>query len=405
MSTTLHLNWQAISPERSKLGESPFWHPHEQMLYWVDIPGRELLRCNVFTGHIEHWALPSEPGCVAPARAGGLVLALRDGVYRARDWGGTLQRIAGFSHDPRTTRFNDGRCDPQGRFWAGTIYEPRDRRLGELFSVDAREGGKPTLALRAINNVVSNGLAWSPDGRTLYWADTQDHRIDAWTFDPTSGALRRRHGRGLWRSPGWCRCRRRRQLLERPVRGRPPAQVLARGRVAGRGAAAGALPHHALLWGRRWPHPVCHHRVQWSPGGRGRTLAGQRPRAGSPGRCAGPAGEFLRRGLSAGLVTGHLGRCALSGPAGRKLPGLNFLHAGRSKKSRGVLSHLPGPGRTICAHGDRLANPHRAHSRRRRRCHAPAHPRGWHQGFLWPEPSRPGAGHPQPVGHQRLRTQ
>ena len=44
MSTTLHLNWQAISPERSKLGESPFWHPHEQMLYWVDIPGRELLR-------------------------------------------------------------------------------------------------------------------------------------------------------------------------------------------------------------------------------------------------------------------------------------------------------------------------------------------------------------------------
>lgn len=191
MSTILELNWQPISPERNQLGESPFWHPHEQMLYWVDIPGRELLRCNVFTGHIEHWALPSEPGCVAPARAGGLVLALRDGVYRAREWGGALQRIAGFSHDPSTTRFNDGRCDPQGRFWAGTIYEPRDRRLGELFSVDAREGGKPVLALRAINNVVSNGLAWSPDGRTLYWADTQDHRIDAWTFDPTSGALRR----------------------------------------------------------------------------------------------------------------------------------------------------------------------------------------------------------------------
>ena len=81
--------------------------------------------------------------------------------------------------EPRRASKTDGRCDPQGRFWAGTIYEPRDRRLGELFSVDAREGGKPTLALRAINNVVSNGLAWSPDGRTLYWADTQDHRIDA----------------------------------------------------------------------------------------------------------------------------------------------------------------------------------------------------------------------------------
>ncbi|MBV8620175.1 MAG: SMP-30/gluconolactonase/LRE family protein [Curvibacter sp.] len=198
MSTVLKLDWQVVAPERSLLGESPFWHPQEQALYWVDIPGREILRHGAHG--LERWAMPSEPGCIAPARQGGLVIALRDGVYRAPNWGGGLDCLARFSHDPATTRFNDGKCDPLGRFWAGTMYEPRDRRLGELFCIDARGDGKPEISLKAINNVISNGLAWSPDARTLYWADTMHHRIHAWDWDAASGALS--HHRPWLQLPG-----------------------------------------------------------------------------------------------------------------------------------------------------------------------------------------------------------
>jgi sugar lactone lactonase YvrE len=190
MTAVLNLNWQPVSPERCLLGESPFWHPDEQQLYWVDIPGKAVFRCNVHMGTVQRWDMPSEPGSIAPARSGGLVLGLRDGVYRATEWGGEVQLLARFSHDPVTTRFNDGKCDPVGRFWVGTMYEPRTQRLGELFSLDVRNARQPEISLKAINNVISNGLAWSPDARTLYWADTMHHLIHAWDWDATSNAMR-----------------------------------------------------------------------------------------------------------------------------------------------------------------------------------------------------------------------
>ncbi|MDD0840339.1 SMP-30/gluconolactonase/LRE family protein [Curvibacter sp. HBC61] len=195
---TLELDWHALSPERDALGESPFWHPTEQRLYWVDIPGQAVLRQDPVTGWRERWDLPSEPGCIAPARAGGLVIALRDGMYRARDWGGPLHCLVRFTHDPRTTRFNDGKCDPLGRFWGGTMYEPRDRCQGELYSLDARGGRRPEVQLQALNNVVSNGLAWSPDGRTLYWAHTAAHRIDAWDWNAGANVLTRHRVFAQW---------------------------------------------------------------------------------------------------------------------------------------------------------------------------------------------------------------
>lgn len=187
------MNWQTVVPEPCELGESPFWHPLEQMLYWVDIPAKKILRSNVFMGTVENWAMSAphalEPGCIAPAYGGGLVIALRDGIYRAREWGGPLQRLVQSSHDTRTTRFNDGKCDPQGRFWAGTMYEPRDARKAELFSLDCREGRPPDLQLKAGDATIANGLAWSPDSTTLYWADTPGHIIRAWDWDAASNVM------------------------------------------------------------------------------------------------------------------------------------------------------------------------------------------------------------------------
>ncbi|HZY17354.1 MAG TPA: SMP-30/gluconolactonase/LRE family protein [Ramlibacter sp.] len=185
--------WHSLAEHADQLGESPFWHPQERRLYWVDIPGRCLRRADPATGAVDSWPVPQEPGCIAPARSGGLVVALRDGVYRARTWGGALEQVHRFGHDVATTRFNDGKADPLGRFWAGTLYEPKHAPAAALFSVDCRpdngQGGQPRVVRQAGDVTTANGLAWSPDGGTLYWADTQAHLVRAWDWDAAANRL------------------------------------------------------------------------------------------------------------------------------------------------------------------------------------------------------------------------
>lgn len=183
--------WRTVVAEPNELGESPFWHPAEQRLYWVDLEAKLILRTQPGSGQVERWSVPQEPGCIAPAARGGLVVALRDGVYRAPVWGGALTRIATFDFDPTTSRFNDGKCDPLGRFWAGTIFEPRSANEAKLYSVDARGGRVPEVKLQASDAITANGLAWSPSGDTVYWSDTPHHIIHAWDWAAEANALTR----------------------------------------------------------------------------------------------------------------------------------------------------------------------------------------------------------------------
>ncbi|WP_372526278.1 SMP-30/gluconolactonase/LRE family protein [Piscinibacter sp.] len=171
----------------SQLGESPLWHPREQRLYYCDIPGRRLNRFDPASGELSHWDLPTEPGSCAPMLDGALLLAMRDGLWRFDPSTGQRTRLAEPPYDPRTERFNDGKCDPQGRFWVGTIYEPRDPALAALYCFS---GGK--IERKADGITVSNGLAWSPNGRTMYWSDTKVHTIYAFDFDAASGDLSQR---------------------------------------------------------------------------------------------------------------------------------------------------------------------------------------------------------------------
>jgi sugar lactone lactonase YvrE len=188
--------WTRITPEPDALGESPFWHPQEQRLYWVDIPGRRIARVQLdglqTRGAVEYWAMGEEPGCIAPVQGddpdGGLVMALRDGIYLARHWGGDLQQLAAAPYDTAKLRFNDGKCDAQGRFWAGSLYEPKDQALGVLYKLD-EQGLQAMMGGETGGVVTANGLAWSPDGRTAYWADTAAHQIRAFDFDLASGQL------------------------------------------------------------------------------------------------------------------------------------------------------------------------------------------------------------------------
>ena len=186
--TGMHTPWTRITPEPDQLGESPFWHPQEQRLYWLDIPGRRVSRLEVdglqARGAVARWPLDEEPGCIAPMQGGGLVLALRSGIHFARAWGGPLYKLADAPYDMGQQRFNDGKCDPQGRFWAGSLYEPKDRALGVLYMLDG-QGLHPMMD----GVTTANGLAWSPDGRTAYWADTAAHRVRAFDVDPATGRL------------------------------------------------------------------------------------------------------------------------------------------------------------------------------------------------------------------------
>jgi len=183
------LTWKCATTQPNQLGESPFWHPLEHRLYWIDIPARQVLRTDVATGIVETWDLPSEPGCIAPAASGGLVLALRHGVFRAAQWGGPLQQIATIHYDPAFMRANDGKCDALGRFWIGTIDETKSAHNAALYCLDCRNGRAPQLERKVEHAITANGLAWSPDGGTLYWSDTPSHAVRAWAFDAPLAAL------------------------------------------------------------------------------------------------------------------------------------------------------------------------------------------------------------------------
>ncbi len=183
------MEWRTAIAQREGLGESPFWHPLERKLYWIDIPGRQIRRADPDSGEVESWDVPSDPGCIAPVDGGGLMIALRDGLYCAPAWREPVKLVARLEYDPKTTRANDGKADPAGRFWVGTIYEPRDQGLAKLYSVQLQGDGPPAIRQMADGAVTANGLAWSPDARTVYWSDTPRHVIRAWQWDAASNVM------------------------------------------------------------------------------------------------------------------------------------------------------------------------------------------------------------------------
>jgi sugar lactone lactonase YvrE len=177
----------ALDAPPSLLGESPLWHPTEQVLYWCDIPGHALNRFDPVTSRHERWQFDTDVASCAPMRDGGLLLAMRDGLWRFDARSGKRNALAAAPYDPRNERFNDGKCDPRGRFWVGTIYEPRDPPLAALYRYEAG-----ALARMVGDITVGNGLGWSPDARTLYCSDTKAHTIYAFDFDAATGALDQR---------------------------------------------------------------------------------------------------------------------------------------------------------------------------------------------------------------------
>jgi sugar lactone lactonase YvrE len=167
------------------VGECPLWNPAEACLYWVDIDGFAVHRLDPASGAHRSWRMDSEPSALALHAGGGLAVACWSGFVHLDTASGAVTPIAPAPYDTATSRFNDGRADAAGRFWVGTIYEPRDRPAAEMFRLE--RGQVQRAWSGGMTN--SNGLAFSPDGRTMYHADTASHRIDQYDFDAATGTV------------------------------------------------------------------------------------------------------------------------------------------------------------------------------------------------------------------------
>jgi sugar lactone lactonase YvrE len=168
---------------KASLGECAIWSVDDQALWWVDINAPSLNRFDPASGSNRSIALPASVGSFAIRERGGFVLALRDGVWFADAQGRLERRIAEAPFAGATHRFNDGRCDRQGRFLVGSLNEKRDANSAALYRLDA------DLRLAEVfgDIMISNGLAWSPDGRTMYHADTPTQVVQRFDYDTASG--------------------------------------------------------------------------------------------------------------------------------------------------------------------------------------------------------------------------
>lgn len=167
-----------------RLGECPLWDERESMLWWVDSRWPALKRFDPATGAVMMQVLPEVVGSIAFRDRGGLLAATKSGLHVLDGSGGALEPMANPEAHLPENRFNDGRCDRAGRFWAGTMCDARRDPTGSLYRFDA------DFACAKLRNaiIIPNGLAFSPDNRTMYFADTNRHTIWAWDYDLASGA-------------------------------------------------------------------------------------------------------------------------------------------------------------------------------------------------------------------------
>lgn len=161
------------------------WDDRGQALYWIDVRGPFIRRYVVETGETRSWRMPELVGSLALRETGGLVVALATALVFFDTDTGAMERIAGPEADVAHRRFNDGKCDRQGRFWAGTMHDLTRGPEGTLYRLDGEHRCVPIFGgIRA-----PNSLAWSPDGRTMYFADSYLQTIFAYEFDPDLGIV------------------------------------------------------------------------------------------------------------------------------------------------------------------------------------------------------------------------
>lgn len=188
-----------VGEQTDILGESPLWDDRTQALYWVDIRRPALRRLTAASGHVRTWDLPALVGSIALVDDGRLLLALGDEVTLFDPDDGRFETLARLPQRIDGHRFNDGRCDRQGRFFVGTMHNLTRAPEGVLYRLQGRGDLVPVLQ----GVCIPNSLSWSPDGATMYFADSLCHAIDAYAFDTHAGALGPRRTFATTEPPGF----------------------------------------------------------------------------------------------------------------------------------------------------------------------------------------------------------
>lgn len=188
MSPSSGLNIEVLIDVKPLLGEGPLWDAEEERLYFIDALGRRIFRCTEDGGQVRSWAVPSRIGSMALRRGGGAIVALADGFHELDFGSGDLKKLFDPEPDLPNNALNDGKVDPQGRFLCGSMDMKEEASTGALWRLDPDLNG--TKLDEGI--ICSNGPCWSPDGKTLYFADSFKGTIYAYAYDPIAGTATNR---------------------------------------------------------------------------------------------------------------------------------------------------------------------------------------------------------------------
>lgn len=186
--TTTRLTAELAVDGRWELGEGPIWDTQMGSLVWVDILGQSVLRHHPGEPRAMSIPTPLDIGSVAVRRGGGLVAALADGFWLTEPDSEDWTRHRPVEADRPDLRFNDGKCDPAGRFLAGSMAYDKHTGAGGLYRLDPDGTVEQLLS----DVTISNGLAWTPDGGTFYYIDTPLRRVDGFDYDAATGRLSNR---------------------------------------------------------------------------------------------------------------------------------------------------------------------------------------------------------------------
>jgi sugar lactone lactonase YvrE len=169
---------QCVWPLGAELGEGPLWSVDEKALWFVDIKQKKIHRFDPATGKGTSFDTPAPPGFLAHVKGGGLIVGMKTGLARFDPATGAIHSLRVVEPHKPGNRLNDGTVDPKGRLWFGSMDDSEEAPSGSLFCLDAQG-----LRARDPDYVITNGPAFSPDGRTLYHTDTLEKIIYAFDVD------------------------------------------------------------------------------------------------------------------------------------------------------------------------------------------------------------------------------
>jgi sugar lactone lactonase YvrE len=176
---------EIILDAKARLGEGSFWNPQQKKLWWVDIEGKAFHIFNPDSGKDMKFDLGERIGTVVPDHKEGVIVALQNGIFRFEPDSEKLQLITNPIKNKDNLRFNDGKCDPSGRFWVGTMDLDENESIASLYKIDHDGSVQEMLT----DVTISNGIVWTSDKKTMYYIDTPTLKVKAFDYDDASGNI------------------------------------------------------------------------------------------------------------------------------------------------------------------------------------------------------------------------